>query len=294
MLPRRHIRIKVFQSLYAYSQKFKHQSFDLTKEFTNNLEAYLNLYNLIIHLLFSIRIIAKEEIKINKKKLIPNENDLNPNKKFTQHSILKTITSKKKYTNIDDNKIQNIAKNILKKIKETNIYLEYMQQEKSDAKIEKTLILKILKNHIIINDKIHDFIEEHSIYWNDDLLIVYNTLVEKINNQTSIKQCKIFRQKEDELFAKKLLNQTIQNEEKINVIIHDLVKNWDTERIALSDLIIMRMGITEMKYLNNIPHKVTLDEYIEISKEYSTPKSKEFINGVLDGFIKHNSNKHNL
>ena len=95
MLPRRHIRIKVFQSLYTYSQKFKHQSFDVKKEFTKNLEAYLHLYNLTIHLLFSIREIAKEEININKMKLLPKVNDLHPNKRFIQNSILKAIKSKR-------------------------------------------------------------------------------------------------------------------------------------------------------------------------------------------------------
>ena len=145
MLPRRHIRIKVFQSLYTYYQKFKHQSFDVKKEFTKNIEAYLHLYNLIIHLLFLIREVAEEEININKLKLLPNSSDLNPNKKFIQNSILKKINSKKEYTNIDNHKIQSIAKNIFKKIKKTNTYLEYMQQGKKDEKIEANLILRILK-----------------------------------------------------------------------------------------------------------------------------------------------------
>lgn len=285
MLPRRHIRIKVFQSLYTYSQKFHHQSFDLRKEFTNNLEGYLNLYHLIIHLLFSIRLIAQEEINIKKMKLLPKEDDLNPNTKFTQNSILKTIKSKKKHTYIEEHKIQNIAKNIFKKLKKSNIYLEYMQQQ-NDSKIEKSLILKILKHHIIINEKIHDFIEDHSIYWNDDLLIIYNTLLEKINNNQNLNIIKLFRHKEDETYAYRLLEHTVQNVDKTNKMIFSLAKNWDKDRIALSDLIIMRMAITEMSYFTNIPHKVTLDEYIDISKEYSSPKSKEFINGILDKYIK--------
>ncbi len=286
MLPRRHIRIKVFQSLYTYSQKFHHQSFDFRKEFTKNLEAYLNLYYLITHLLFLIRKIAKEEININKKKLLPNENDLNPNTRFIQNSTLQAITSKKKYIHIDDHKIQNIAKSILKKMKKTNIYSEYMHQESNDAEIGKILILKILKHQIIINEKIHDFIEEHSIYWNDDLLIVYNTLLEKINNDQNLNILELFRHKEDKTFAYRLLEKSVEKADEINQIIFELAKNWDKDRIAISDLIIMRMAITEMRYFTNIPHKVTLDEYIDISKEYSSPKSKEFINGILDKYTK--------
>ena len=286
MLPRRHIRIKVFQSLYTYYQKFKHQSFDVKKEFTKNIEAYLHLYNLIIHLLFLIREVAEEEININKLKLLPNSSDLNPNKKFIQNSILKKINSKKEYTNIDNHKIQSIAKNIFKKIKKTNTYLEYMQQGKKDEKIEANLILRILKNHIITNEKIHDFIEEHSIYWNDDLLIVYNTLIEKINNKQNLNIIKLFRHKEDEVYAYRLLEKTIENIDNTNQVITKLAKNWDKDRIALSDLIIMKMAITEMKYFANIPNKVTLDEDIDISKEYSSHKSKEFINGILDKYVK--------
>ena len=286
MLPRRHIRIKVFQSLYTYYQKFKHQSFDVKKEFTKNIEAYLHLYNLIIHLLFLIRETAEEEININKLKLLPNLSDLNPNKKFIQNSILKKINSKKEYTNIDNHKIQSIAKNIFKKIKKTKTYLEYMQQGKKDKKIEANLILRILKNHIIVNEKIHDFIEEHSIYWNDDLLIVYNTLLEKINNKQNLNIIQLFRHKEDEVYAYRLLEKTIENIDNTNQVITQLAKNWDKDRIALSDLIIMKMAITEMKCFAKIPNKVTLDEYIDISKEYSSPKSKEFINGILDKYVK--------
>lgn len=286
MLPRRHIRIKVFQSLYTYSQKFKHQSFDLKKEFSKNLESYRTLYYLIIYLLFTIRIIAKEEINTNKKKLLPNTHDLNPNKKFINNSILKKITSKEKHTKIEDIKVHNVSKKIFKKIKKTKIYSEYMQQDENNLKIEKTLILKILKTHIISNEEIHDFIEEYSIYWNDDLLMVYNTLLEKINNNDNINILKLFRQKDDKTFAYELLEKTIKNTDKINQDIYKLAENWDIERIALSDLIIMRMAITEMKTFANIPHKVTLDEYIDISKEYSSPKSKEFVNGILDKFTK--------
>ena len=151
---------------------------------------------------------------------------------------------------------------------------------------DKKIVIHILKNYIIINEKIHDIIEDYSIYWNDDLIIVYNILLEKLNNNQSINNTKLFRQSDDRIFANELLKKTIKNTEKTSKIIYDLAKNWDKERIAISDLIIMRMAITEMTYIQNIPHKVTIDEYIEISKQYSTPKSKEFINGILDVFIK--------
>jgi len=137
-----------------------------------------------------------------------------------------------------------------------------------------------------MNESIHDFIEDYSIYWNDDIIIVYNIFLERINNEENLKYLNVFRSSDDAEFAKDLLEKTISEEKKISSIIYDLAKNWDKERIALIDLILMKMAITEMMYIQTIPNKVTIDEYIEISKEYSTPKSKEFINGVLDGFIK--------
>ena len=161
-----------------------------------------------------------------------------------------------------------------------------MQKTTNTKEDDKKLVLYILKNHLIVNKKIHDLMEDYSIYWNDDLLVVYNMLLEKINNSNSINTIEIFRKKDDELFANQLIQETIKKEDKTSAIIYDLAKNWDKDRIALIDLILMRMAITEIMYLKNIPHKVTLDEYIEISKQYSTPKSKEFINGILDVFIK--------
>ena len=166
-----------------------------------------------------------------------------------------------------------------------------MTNKTSENDEEKSIILFILKKYVIINESIHDIIEDYSIYWNDDLIVIYNLILEKINNNKSINTIKLFRKKDDEVFAKKLIQTTIDKEDDTSLIIYRLAKNWDKERIALSDLILMRMAITEISYLKNIPHKVTLDEYIEISKQYSTPKSNEFINGILDVFIKDNLEK---
>ena len=287
MLPRRHIRIKVFQSLYTRSQRIEDNRFDIIKEFKNNLQAYLNLYYFLIDLLILIKEIASEEITIKKQNLIPSKEDLKPNKKFINNSILKKLKrKKKKKVNVEYEKIKIIVKNIFNTIKKTRRYVNYMQTETSSPKDEKKIIIYILKKYFISSKKIHDYIEEYSIYWNDDIVVVYHLLIEKINNNEQMNDVTIFRQKEDEVFAKLLLKETIKREKKISLIIYELVENWDKERIALSDLILMRMAIAEMIYIKKIPNKVTLDEYIEISKQYSTPRSKEFINGVLDGFIK--------
>jgi len=287
MLPRRHIRIKVFQSLYALAQQNEDQKFNLKQEFKHNLQAYVNLYHFVINLLKTLREVAESEINIKKQKLIPSKEDLKPNKKFIKNSLLLTITNNHGiYADQEYEKIKMTIKNIFKNIKQSKQYVDYMSKSTRSQEEDKKIILHILKHYLIINEKIHDIIEDQSIYWNDDLIIVYNLLLEKINGNTSINTIKLFRKQDDQQFAHLLLTNTIKREQKTSSIIYDLAKNWDKERIALSDLIIMRMAITELTYAHDIPHKVTLDEYIEISKQYSTPKSKEFINGILDRFIK--------
>ena len=289
MLPRRHIRIKVFQSLYSLSQQNEDQGFKLNSEFKANLASYLDLYHFIIDLLRIIREIAKAEIKIKKQKLVPSRDDLKPNKRFIQNKILSRIKKKYAYTEQEYEKIKSAVKVIFQKIKKSKTYITYMNSDSHFKEDDKKIVLYILKNYIIINEQIHNIIEDYSIYWNDDLIIVYNILLEKINNNQSINSIQLFRQKEDKVFANELLKKTIHNKDKTSEIIYSLAKNWDKERIAISDLIIMRMAITEMIHIQNIPYKVTLDEYIEISKQYSTPKSKEFINGILNNIMKDNS-----
>jgi len=286
MLPRRHIRIKVFQTLYTFSQQLGDQKLDIKKELNNNLTDYVNLYYFIIDSLILIREIAEHEIIAQKKKLLPTKEDLNPNKKFIKNQILKSLNRKKKLSQkIDYNKLQAILKQIFKNLKNKNTYTNYMNSDKESYQNDKKIVIYVLKS-VITNERIHEFIEDYSIYWNDDLIIVYNIFLERINNEEQLKYINIFRSSEDEEFAKNLLKKTIDEEKKISSIIYDLAKNWDKERIALIDLILMKMAIIEMMYIQTIPNKVTIDEYIEISKEYSTPKSKEFINGILDSFIK--------
>lgn len=286
MLPRRHIRIKIFQTLYSRSQRLEDTSFSINKEFKNNLQSYLRLYYLLVELLFLLKEVASDQINIKLHNLIPTKQDLHPNKKFIENRILKRIKIRKDKKFEDRDKLKNIVNSIFNKIKKSKTYIQYMDTDNSVIEEDKNLILYILKKYFISNDQIHAFIEDYSIYWNDDLLVTYNLLVEQITKQNTLYNVKLFRQKDDEKFAKMLLNKTIGTENKINKTITSLSKNWDADRIAVSDLIIIKMAMTEMIYIRDIPHNVTLDEYIEISKEYSTPKSKEFINGILDVFIK--------
>ena len=155
-------------------------------------------------------------------------------------------------------------------------------------RLKKNFFLRIVKNFIVTNQIIDEFVEEYSIFWNDDIQIVYNSIIENINNNQTLNSIKVFRKKDDESFAYKLLNKTILSVTDVNKQIYSIAENWDKDRIALIDLILLQIAITEIKNFPEIPNKVTMDEYIDISKDYSTPKSNEFINGILDKFVKMN------
>ena len=186
MLPRRHIRIKVFQSLYSLSQQYEDQGFNINREFKANLNGYLNLFQLVIDLLRITREIAQSEINIKKQKLVPSNDDLKPNQRFIRNKILSRIKKKYPYTEQDYEKIRSAIKVILQQIKTSKTYIKYMNNNNHTIEDDKKIVIYILKNYIIINPKIHDIIEDYSIYWNDDLIIVYNMLLEKINNNQTI------------------------------------------------------------------------------------------------------------
>lgn len=288
MLPRRHIRVKVFQTIYSFTQKNKHQKFSVREELRTNLNAYTFLYKLILNIMFEIRQLALKEIEINKRKLLPTEDDLKPNKKFIKNKFLKSITFKKIDEIIDNQKVKNISKKLYKEIKKSKLYTSFMLDQTNELETEKKFFLRMVKNFIITNPIIDEFIEEHSIFWNDDIIIVYNSIIENINNKQTINSTKVFRKKDDESFAYNLLNKTISSVTDVNKQIYSIAENWDKDRIALIDLILLQIAITEIKNFPEIPNKVTMDEYIDISKDYSTPKSNEFINGILDKFVKMN------
>ena len=262
MLPRRHIRVKVFQTIYSFTQKNKHLKFSAREELRTNLNSYKLLYKLILNIIFGIRELALEEIEINKRKFLPTKEDLKPNKKFVKNKFLKSISFKKIDDVIESHKVKNISKKLYKKIKKSKLYSSYLNEPLCKFENEKNFFLKIVKNYIITNPIIDEFIEEHSIFWNDDILIVYNSIIENINNKQSINSVNVFRKKDDQLFAYKLLNKTILSLNDVNKQIYSIAENWDKDRIALIDLILLQIAITEIQNFPEIPNKVTIHELL--------------------------------
>jgi N utilization substance protein B len=297
MLNRRHLRIKVLQALYAYYQS-KEDSFRRTEN--EMIQAIDRIYDLYIYLILSfgeLNAIAAHRVEENKKKIRPSDDELNPNMKFIDNQLIKLIMENKELRMIsEDIKVnwigdvhQEMFKKMLLHIRESEVYFEYMNSEAVGFEEDKQFALNLFKIEIANYPLLYDFFEEKSIQWMDDIDLACSMVLKTLKSFTEDGENAImglYKDKDDEQdFVKDLLRKTISLDKENEELIDELTKNWDIDRIAKMDVVLMKMAITEFQIFNNIPTKVTLNEYIEISKFYSTPKSHTFINGVLDKAI---------
>ena len=295
MLTRRHIRIKVFQTVYAYIFSHKTKVHIGEKELVFNLDKTHELYLTYLTIFKEIKDFALQKIEDAKNKNFPTEDELNPNMKFVENKVFDVLEENLELNNfIKKRKIKweteadfNIVKQIWQGVKASDEYREYMNSGQDSLHEDKQFLIWVFKNHIAINELLYDILEDKSIYWNDDLETILSSISSTIdgigaNSDSHYKLRPLYKGEEDLDFAKRLFRRTLANEEECSKLIHNQAENWDLDRFAKSDLILMQMAITEALDFPSIPIKVTLNEYIEISKFYSTPKSKQFINGLLD------------
>ncbi len=306
MLTRRHIRVKVMQSIYALTQS---QSADLQKEekfLSVSMENMYNLYITLLNLIVAIQQKAEEHILISQKKYLATEDEKDPNKKFIENDIfqqlknndhIKKITKDRKLTDWDLE--GEYVKILYKEIKESDVYSDYMLNKQHSFEDDKTFLIAIYKNVIAPNERLYEFIEDNRLTWIDDLPLV-NTLIVKIlkklksNTLDSHFLPKLFKDDDDKIYATELFKKTVLNDEKFQKEIIGKTPNWDSDRITEIDTILLKMAICEFHKFPSIPVKVTINEYLEIAKEYSTPKSSIFINGVLDKLVKEYQDKKTL
>tara|TARA_B100000767_G_scaffold114900_1_gene109581 strand:- start:12 stop:941 length:930 start_codon:yes stop_codon:yes gene_type:complete len=292
MISRRHIRIKVMQSLYSYFSQ-KESSISISeKEMLKHIENINELHNVLLSLLLEIFKYAETYFEDNKKKFLPSSEDLNPNTKFTDNFIFKILknsssllTKMKKSSSVLIDNDHDLIRKIFIELIKSETYAKFILLENSTKDDDVRFINNILNNHILNNHVLHHVLEENSIYWIDDLpfvatIIMGNFKLYKLANQKSV-----FKNLSDKNFSKELFSGAILNNEDYEKVIIDKSKNWDLERIALMDQILIKMAFCEILNMEDLPVKVTLNEYIEISKYYSTTKSKMFVNGLLDNAI---------
>lgn len=296
MINRRHIRVKVMQSVYAFLQS-KSDILDKEEKFLLfKIEKLQDLYVLMLQLLIEIRNEEKNHLELSKKKILATAEELNPNLRFVNNTILTSIRKSKEIAEyLEKFKLNywyldaEYPKNILKQIKNSNLYKSYMNAKEVTYNEEKQFIANIYKEIIAPDPKLYEYLEDKNIGWIDDFPYVNTRILKtlsKIKPETTLRIGRLYKDEEDKKFVLDLFRKTVLNHTEYEKEIVDKTPNWDTDRIADLDMILIKMAITEFLKFPQIPTKVSMNEYIEISKDYSTPKSSFFINGVLDKVLK--------
>lgn len=296
MVNRRHIRIKVMQSVYAMLQS---KNEDLNKEekfLTFSVKKAIDLYILQLLLLVEVKNLALEHLQIKKKKHLATAEDINPNLKFINNKVVAAIENSSQINKyIADKKLNNwkndreYVRVILDELEKSEIFKNYILTNESSLKEDKLFIAQFFKEIIAPNEKVFDYYESQNLNWVDDYPLV-NTMVLKsikeLRNGDLFDLNHLDIKNDDQEFLVNLFRKTILHHHEFIDDINDKTPNWDAERIAEIDLILIKMAIAEFLYFPSIPTKVTINEYIEIAKDYSTSKSSYFINGVLDKLLK--------
>ncbi len=293
MLSRRHLRIKVMQALYEYFQQEDADMAKSEKKLSSSINDIYELYLYELKALALVREFAEEQIEIKRNKKLPTEGDLNPNLRFLNNRFLAWLdTSEVLAKELEQNHIKwgderDLIKSVWRAFQKSEAYLEYMSSRKGDLKEDVKLVKQLYGNGFVHDERFHQFYEERSLHWADDLdaaqMLVVKT-IRKFNEESHSRTplIPLLKNREDMEFAMRLFRKVVLSSGNLEKRIEQKAKNWETERIALLDIILIKMGITEMVEFRDIPVKVTLNEYIELSKEYSSPKSGNFVNGILD------------
>ena len=292
MLNRRHIRIKVLQAFYAFFQSNNEDVLKGEKELFHSIEKIYDLYVFILMLFPSLKRQAliqieeakrseylRQDIHILKTGFIDNQLvDL-----IEQSKVLQKI-SKDRKINWEGDVENDLTKKIFKEVYQTDYYKNLLQSESTSFNDDKDSLVQLYKKEICNLEKLHHFFDEKSIYWQDDLDHVSSMILKTLKSITEDQELEILPLwKEDEYeFTQNLFRKAVLQKEENDALLQTYSKNWEKERLATMDSLLMNLAMTEALEFSSIPIKVTLNEYIEISKFYSTPKSNSFINGILD------------
>ena len=296
MINRVLIRLKIVQIVYAYYQNGGKNLDTAEKELFFSLSKAYDLYNYLLLLMVEVTKQANKRLNAAKNKLVPTKEELFPNTKFVENRFIAQLEVNKQLLEFSNNQKKtweneaDFVKTLCDKILESDIYKEYMASETSSYEEDRELWRKLYKNIIFNNIELDQVLEDQSLYWNDDKEIVDTFVLKNIkrfDEKNGAKQELLpeFKDEEDQDFARRLFRRTILNADYYRHLISENTKNWDLDRVAFMDVVIMQIALAEILSFPNIPVSVSLNEYVEIAKLYSTPKSGGFINGTLDGIV---------
>ena len=296
MINRVLIRLKIVQIVYAYYQNGGKNLDTAEKELFFSLSKAYDLYNYLLLLMVEVTKQANKRLNAAKNKLVPTKEELFPNTKFVENRFIAQLEVNKQLLEFSNNQKKtweneaDFVKTLCDKIFESDIYKEYMASETSSYEEDRELWRKLYKNIIFNNIELDQVLEDQSLYWNDDKEIVDTFVlktIKRFDEKNGAKQELLpeFKDEEDQDFARRLFRRTILNADYYRHLISENTKNWDLDRVAFMDVVIMQIALAEILSFPNIPVSVSLNEYVEIAKLYSTPKSGGFINGTLDGIV---------
>ncbi|HLC82472.1 MAG TPA: transcription antitermination protein NusB [Bacteroidia bacterium] len=297
MLNRRYLRIKVMQALYGF---FQSDTKDLARSEKDLFTAIEKIYDLFIYqlaFLIELKHVATVLMEEAKTKRLPTEHDLNPNLKFIENKFINQLENnihvQREINNrrISWNNEFELVKKVFNTIKTSPEFEKYMNVSDDSFNSHRDFALEMFRESIADFELLNHLYEEKNLHYGDDIYIVNPMIVKMIEGAKESATpdsplMTLYKDKEEDMqFVKDLFRETALRNDEIEKMIGDKTKNWEVDRIAMMDVLLMKMAITEILHFSSIPVKVSLNEFIEISKMYSTPKSKIFINGILDKIV---------
>jgi len=296
MINRVLIRIKAVQMVYAYYQSGNKDLVKAEKEFFHSLEKSYDLYFYLLQLILAVTHFAEQRIDAGRNKYLPTDEEKNPNLRFVNNAFVDQLAKNESLNHHISNSGMSWAneapfvKALYEKIITEDFFLEYMNEEAPSYESDKEVWRKVFKRVLQQSEELYDVLEEQSIYWNDDLDIVITFVIKSIKRfepSTGAEQplLSMYKDESDKVYASNLFRGSIIHGLSYRTLIEEATKNWELERLALMDLLILQVAIAEIVEIEGIPVNVSLNEYIDIAKVYSTQKSGTFVNGILDQVV---------
>ena len=285
------------QSIYAMHQNGS-DNIEKEEKFLNySIESVMDLYLIILSTLIELQRKEVAFLELSSKKHLATPEERKPNTKFINNAILQLLKESSAIESaIKSKNITNWVANddaillLLQDIKQSALYNNYMKIKGTSFENDKQFIIDLFTEVIAPNEKLYNYLEDYKLTWVDDIPMVNTKILKQLNQisekDSTFKVSKLFKDEEDKEFVNLLFRKTVLNETEFTKYFFDKTHNWDIDRIAELDTIIIKMAICEFLKFPSIPVKVTINEYLEIAKEYSTPKSSIFINGILDNLVK--------
>jgi len=298
MLSRRSVRIKVMQSLFVLESNEFSSPEKVTKQLNQSIDQFFSFYHYVLYTALEVSQYVQKAADIKAAKLLPTDDDNEVNAKLLENQFVtelqenetfQTIVKKFKFTHLKD---EHVIQTLYKELENSAFYSAYLSQQLTDSSDDIAIIKSLVFEILLPNEVFVEHLGDLFLNRDDDGLDVERLLTKLFSKAKKKRNVSllIFENKEKvkelKTFGSQLLKKNIENKDYLREEFSQYLKNWDASRLAKIDMLLIQMALSEMLYFKEIPTKVSINEYIDISKEYSTPKSKEFINGVLDKIMK--------